>query len=347
MLRFKYIQKIPMPVSNKLFPGGAFGISVKFRPLWIMQNNPTECPTWDEFLRPLLELSEKELISRRVSINKIADLYNFSDAIRSQKLKNGGFRIKNRAGWAMSALFKAQFIEKHPEIKFNYQITDKGRKYLLDHEGPITDRDLKDLDGYVEAWQEASRKRQESKLDTTESGNFESSTPEDLIESATRELDEKLRASLLEQLLSSDPYFFEQIVIDVLVAMGYGGSREEATQVTKKSNDGGIDGIINEDRLGLDVIYVQAKRWQHNIGRKEIQSFVGALAGFQAQKGIFITTSDFIQNAVDYASSVSQKVILVDGPRLADLMIEHNVGVSTVQTVEIKRLDSDYFEEGD
>ena len=310
-----------------------------------MQNNPTECPTWDEFLRPLLELAEKEDISRRVSINKIADRYNFSDEIKSQKLKNGGFRIKNRAGWAMSALVKAQFVEKHPEIKYNYQITDKGRQYLQSHQGPITNDDLKSLDGYVEAWEEASRKRQESKFDTADKGNIQSSTPEDLIESATRELEEKLRSALMEQLLGSDPYFFEQIVIDVLVAMGYGGSREEAAQVTKKSNDGGIDGIINEDRLGLDVIYVQAKRWQHSIGRKEIQSFVGALAGFQAQKGIFITTSDFIQNAVDYANSVSQKVILVNGPRLADLMIEHNVGVSTIDTIDIKRLDSDYFEE--
>jgi len=312
-----------------------------------MQKSPTECPTWDAFLRPLLELSEKELISRKISVNKIADLYDFSNEIRAQKLKNGGSRIKNRAGWAMSSLLKAQFIEKHHEIKFNYQITDKGREYLQSHDGPITDSDLKKVDGYVEAWEAASQKKQSSKIDVTDNGHMESSTPEDLIESATRELDEQLRASLLEQLMGSDPYFFEQIVIDVLVAMGYGGSREEAAQVTKKSNDGGIDGIINEDRLGLDVIYVQAKRWQHNIGRKEIQSFVGALAGFQAQKGIFITTSDFIENAVDYARSVSQKVILVDGPRLADLMIEHNVGVSTFQTIKIKRLDSDYFEDGD
>jgi len=166
-----------------------------------------------------------------------------------------------------------------------------------------------------------------------------------IIESATRELDEKLRVSLLEHLLSADPYYFEQIVIDVLVAMGYGGSRDEAAQVTSKANDGGIDGIINEDRLGLDVIYVQAKRWQQNIGRIEIQSFVGALAGYQAHKGIFITTSDFRQNAIDYANSVSQKVVLIDGLRLADLMIEHNIGVSTIRTIEIKRLDSDYFEE--
>ena len=131
----------------------------------------------------------------------------------------------------------------------------------------------------------------------------------------------------------------------MLVAMGYGGSREEAAKVTQKSNDGGIDGIINEDRLGLDVIYVQAKRYQNKIGRVDIQNFVGALAGYQAQKGIFITTSDYNQNAIDYANSVSQKVILINGTRLADLMIEHNIGVSTIRTIELKRLDTDYFED--
>lgn len=310
-----------------------------------MQNNPDQCPTWDEFLRPLLDLAGKEPIMRRTGVQKIADHFNFSEEIRNHKLKSGQSQIQNRAGWAMSALVKAEFIEKHPTEKFTYQITNKGRKYLKQHQGPITDEDLKSIEGYEEAWEEASRKRQEAKEIAPTIAKIENSTPDDLIESAVRELDGELRTSLLEQLLNSDPYNFEQIVIDVLVAMGYGGSREEAAQVTKKSNDGGIDGIINEDRLGLDVIYVQAKRWQHNIGRKEIQSFVGALAGYQAQKGIFITTSDFIQNAIDYANSVSQKVILIDGPRLADLMIEHNVGVSTVRTIELKRLDSDYFED--
>jgi restriction system protein len=134
------------------------------------------------------------------------------------------------------------------------------------------------------------------------------------------------------------------VVLDVLFAMGYGGSRQEAAQVTRKSNDEGIDGVINEDRLGLDVIYVQAKRWQNTVGRKEIQSFVGALAGKQASKGVFITTSDFNQNAVEYAGMLSQKVILIDGKRLADLMIEYQIGVSAIRTITLKRIDSDYFE---
>ncbi|MFT5634235.1 MAG: restriction system protein, partial [Rubritalea sp.] len=170
-------------------------------------------------------------------------------------------------------------------------------------------------------------------------------TPKELIENAVSELDESLQSDILENLLNTDPYRFEQIVIDVLVAMGYGGSREEAAKVTQKSNDGGIDGIINEDRLGLDVIYVQAKRYKNNVGRVDVQNFVGALAGKQAHKGIFITTSDFNNNATEYAQAVPQKIILIDGNRLADLMIEHNVGVSTEQTISIKRIDTDYFEE--
>lgn len=310
-----------------------------------MQNNPATAPTWDEFLRPLLELAEKEPITRRVALERISDRFNFSKEIRGIKLKSGQTQVQNRSGWAMSALVKAEFIEKHPHQKFTYQITEKGRQYLLEHNGPITDKDLKNLEGYIEAWEEASRKKQKLKNNALNITNLDSSTPDDLIERATQELDAKLRELLLENLLGTDPYHFEQIVVDVLVAMGYGGSKAEAAQVTKKSNDGGIDGIINEDRLGLDVIYVQAKRWQNNIGRKEIQSFVGALAGYQAHKGIFITTSDFIQNAFDYAKSVSQKIILIDGSRLADLMIEHNIGVSPVQSIEIKKLDSDYFED--
>jgi restriction system protein len=142
-----------------------------------------------------------------------------------------------------------------------------------------------------------------------------------------------------------DPFRFEQLVIDLLVKMGYGGSRKEAARVTKASGDEGIDGIINEDRLGLGVIYVQAKRWQAEVGRKEIQSFVGALAGKKAEKGIFITTSGFNKNAREYVKEVHQKVILINGERLADLMIEHEIGVSISQAYKIKKVDSDYFDQ--
>jgi len=313
-----------------------------------MQNNPEHLPTWDEFLRPLLELAAEEPIMRRTAVQKIADKYNFSEEVRSSRTKSGQPHIQNRAGWAMSAFVKAKFIEKHPTEKFTYQITDKGREYLKAHNGPITDPDLKNLEGYEEAWEEASRKRQNSKTDAPKPDNsLAQSTPDDLIDAAYSKLNRSLAEELIEAMFAMDPYKFEQLVVDLLFNMGYGGSRSEAAQVTKKSNDEGIDGIINEDRLGLDVIYIQAKRYQREstIGRKEIQSFVGALAGKQANKGVFITTSGFKQTAIDYAESISQKVILIDGPRLAALMIEHNIGVSTVRTVELKRLDSDYFED--
>lgn len=311
-----------------------------------MQNNPDQCPTWDEFLRPLLELAAENPIMRRTAVQTIADKFNFSDEIRSSSVKSGQIRIQNRAGWAMSSLVKARFIEKHPTEKYTYLITSKGLDYLNTHQGPITDQDLKNVEGYEEAWRRASERKQEARQTQDDSSESNSDgTPEEVIDAAIDAVESNLQSELLEQLATVDPYRFEQVVIDLLFAMGYGGSREEAAKVTKKSNDEGIDGIINEDRLGLDVIYVQAKRWQGNVGRKDIQSFVGALAGQQANKGVFITTSDFSKSALGYANTVSQKVILINGARLADLMIEHDIGVAIVRTIALKRLDLDYFEE--
>jgi restriction system protein len=280
---------------------------------------------------------------RRTAVPAIADQYSFSEEIRNSRVKTGQTHIENRTGWAMSALKKAKFISNHPTQKFTYEITQAGKDYLQKHQGPITSEDLSNLDGYMEGWKEASRIKQVVKTSAPISSRISTSTPVESIDNAVDAVEENLRAELQEQLSTVDPFRFEQVVIDLLFSMGYGGSREEAAQITKKSNDEGIDGIINEDRLGLDVIYIQAKRWQHNIGRKEKQSFVGALAGKQANKGVYITTSDFAHTAIDYADSVSQKVILINGDRLADLMIEHNIGVSTVRTIELKRLDSDYF----
>lgn len=222
-----------------------------------MQNNPEQLPTWDEFLRPLLELASESSIMRRTSVQKIAEKFAFSEEIRSSRTKSGQTHIENRSGWAMSALVKAKFIEKHPTEKFTYQITNKGREYLKDHKGPITDQDLKNLDGYEEAWEAASRKKQNSKAEPPWSDNsLAQSTPDDLIDTAYNKLHRSLADKLLENMFVMDPYKFEQLVIDLLFSMGYGGSRNEAAQVTKKSNDEGIDGIINEDRLGLDVIYI-------------------------------------------------------------------------------------------
>jgi restriction system protein len=223
----------------------------------------------------------------------------------------------------MSHLKKGGLLSKAE--KYSYRATAKGIDYLKQHTGPITPADLKQIEGWKEAWDVGSKKVKPS----LPSPPIDTSTPEEMIDHAVGKLSDNLRSDLLDQLSQINPYRFEQVVIDLLFAMGYGGSRAEAAQVTKKSGDEGIDGIINEDRLGLDVIYVQAKRWKSTVGRPEIQNFVGALAGKQAHKGVFITTSAFAPSASDYAEAVPQKVILIDGIRLAALMIEHGIGVAT------------------
>ena len=166
-----------------------------------------------------------------------------------------------------------------------------------------------------------------------------------VLENAYQQLQEALKKELVETIKQCTPQFFETLVIDLLVVMGYGGSRKEAGRALQYSNDEGIDGIIKEDRLGLDIIYLQAKRWENVVGRPEIQKFAGALQGQKAKKGVFITTSSFSHQAIKYASNIENKIILIDGNRLTELMIEFNVGVTSVDKYEVKRIDSDYFVE--
>ena len=315
-----------------------------------MSESNAKCPAWDQFIIPILKLASDTEITRKMARSKVPEMMQLNDEIMSQRLNSGARRVDNRLGWAMSHLTKAGLIKKVKRAV--YTITESGMAFLKKYQDvPITYHKLEELDGYQEAWEKASEKRRAKASDSpetpTSSKELEDSSPEERIEIAFNELNDSLADELLETMQEMDPYRFEQLVIDLLFAMGYGGSREEAARVTQKSNDGGIDGTINEDRLGLDVIYVQAKRYQESsaIGRKEIQSFVGALAGKQANKGVFISTSKFTKNAIEYAENVPQKVILIHGARLADLMIEHNIGVATARSVGIKRIDSDYFEE--
>jgi len=170
-------------------------------------------------------------------------------------------------------------------------------------------------------------------------------TADEIIEEAHQSLRDVLSQDLLDRIRAATPTFFEFLVVELLVKMGYGGSRKDAGERVGQSGDGGIDGIIKEDRLGLDIIYIQAKRWQDSVGRPEIQKFVGALQGHHARKGVFITTSTFTKDAVEYAGKVDSKVVLIDGHRLADLMIDFDLGVSTTATYSVKRVDSDYFDE--
>jgi restriction system protein len=232
-----------------------------------------------------------------------------------------------------------------------YQITDEGKTLAAQRPAMIDRKFLMQFEPFRKFMSDKKQRSAQAgqthtdSMNQTEDEEDEESTPEERIHSAFTDLRETLVADLLAQLAKVDPFRFEQIVLDLLVAMGYGGSRKEAAEVTQRTGDGGIDGLINEDRLGLDVIYVQAKRWKTNVGRPEIQGFVGALAGRKASKGIFITTSGFVGNAHDYAADLHQKVILIDGRRVAELMIEHGIGVAEEHAYHVKKIDSDYFDE--
>lgn len=252
--------------------------------------------------------------------------------------------ISSRVGWARTYLKKAGLLEDSGRAVL--KITERGQKVLSENPEKITTKYLKRFDEFNEFYNKHNpKKTDDSSALQPENLPENESSPDDLLYQGFSKLTETLADDLLSAVLKCSPKFFENLVVDLLVHMGYGGNFEEAAEVVGKSGDEGIDGIIKEDRLGLDSIYVQAKRWKGQIGRPEIQKFAGALLGKKASKGVFITTSSFSKEASDYAGGISQKIVLIDGPKLASLMIEYNVGVSTKRTLEIKRLDSDYFEE--
>lgn len=301
-------------------------------------------PTYQDMMLPLLRVLEaagKELHQKEYSA-LTADALGLSEEQREERLPSGlQTYVFNRAGWAGWYMQQAGLVEK-PK-RGHLRITEEGRKLLATNPAAIDSKVLSAYPSFVEKMTKAPTGGTSPEPVAVPPN---SQTPTEQIEQAELKLKAQLSSDLLDLMGRMDPYRFEQLVVDLLFAMGYGGSRAEAAQVTQKSNDGGIDGIISEDRLGLDVIYVQAKRWQSTVGREPIQSFVGALAGKHANKGVFITTSDFHKNALDYAKGVTHKIILINGQRLAELMIEYGVGVSTVRTIALKRVDSDYFEEG-
>lgn len=245
----------------------------------------------------------------------------------------------NRVAWAQTYLKQAGLFE-YPR-RGVLKITARGLQILQDNPQSLNVRYLKDFTEFLANRKPGNNNFVESVpmvLDAQE-------TPDELIAGGYKQLREALVVELLARIKTVSPSRFEELVVELLLKMGYGGTQEDAGQVVGKSGDGGIDGIINEDRLGLDVIYIQAKRWEADVGRPEIQKFVGALAGNKANKGVFITSSGFTKEAKGYASQVNHRVILIDGPMLAELMMDYDLGVSTKEVYTVKRLDSDYFEE--
>ncbi|CUQ66759.1 restriction endonuclease [Candidatus Nitrospira inopinata] len=296
-------------------------------------------PDYQSIMLPLLQFAadEKEH-SLRQAIESLSAEFGLTEEEKKELLPSGQQpTFENRVAWARTYLVKAALLEA-PRRGF-FRITPRGRDVLSQRPSAITPKFLEQFPEFLDF----RTKRHESKEETQLSENRSLQTPGELLESAYQKLREDLAAELLKTVKECSPAFFERLVIDVLVKMGYGGSRKEAGKAIGRSGDEGIDGIINEDRLGLDVIYIQAKRWKDQIGRPEIQKFVGALQGHRANKGIFITTSSFTREAQDYVTKINSKIVLIDGEHLSQLMIDHNVGVTPVMSYETKKIDSDYF----
>ena len=293
---------------------------------------------------PLLKsCSDGQEHSLRETIETLADEFQLTEEERQELLPSGTQAVfNNRVGWSKTHILKAGLLESARRAHFN--ITERGRQVLQSNPKEINVAYLKQFSAYVEFVSPGgtrSGKAEEKEV------SIENATPEEVLESAYLSIRKALAHDLLDKIKQCPPAFFEKLVVELLVKMGYGGTIKDAAQATKLTNDGGIDGIIKEDRLGLDFIYLQAKRWDSQpVGRPDVQSFVGALDGQRANKGVFITTSGFTASAVEYVKSISKKVILIDGLQLANYMIDYGLGVSTTATYDLKRVDHDYFEAG-
>jgi restriction system protein len=248
----------------------------------------------------------------------------------------------NRIYWAKAHLKMAGLVENIK--RGHFRITEQGKQVLSTKPSEINLRFLKQFPEYIE---NTGKNRTDEKSNSSEADNDSeiNATPEEIIESSYIKIRKNLALELLTKIKSSTPTFFENLVVELLVKMGYGGTIKEAGKSIGRSGDEGIDGVIKEDRLGLDIIYIQAKRWENVVGRPEIQKFVGALAGQGAKKGVFITTSRFTDEAKEYQPKNETKIVLIDGKQLAELMIDYDLAVATTHTFTIKRIDNDYFEE--
>ena len=299
-------------------------------------------PDFQSIMLPLLTLAgDGQEHSYRETIDRLADEFQLSEEDRRELLGSGRqAKFDNRVGWAMTHLKKAGCLESRKRGFFS--VTARGLQVLASNQIEINDTFLRQFPEYVE-FKGVSRQGSgpREKEDQRRGG-----TPEETLEESCQQLRRELVEELLERVKSCSPRFFENLVVDLLVAMGYGGSRQDVEQAMGRVGDDGIDGIIKEDKLGLDIVYVQAKRWQSIVGRPVVQAFAGSLEGQRARKGVLFTTSEFSQEAREYVTRIEKKIVLVAGDQLAQLMIDHDIGVAPVATYVVKKADSEYFEEG-
>lgn len=298
-------------------------------------------PDFQSFFKPLLEIAaDGKEHSMKEAKELIAQKMNLSEEDIKELLPSGTqTKYDNRIAWAKSYFVQAKVLEAPRRAYF--RITERGLELLNKGCERI---DVKILNQYPE-FVEFHTVKSAPEIQPEQQEALQLETPEETLQKAYQNIRGDLVAEILHKIKGNSPQFFERLVVDIMVSLGYGGSRVDAGKSIGQSGDEGIDGIIKEDRLGLDVIYLQAKRWDGTVGRPEIQKFVGALHGKRAKKGVFITTGRFSDDAVKYVESIDPKVILIDGRTLSDLMIDYNLGTATTAKYEIKRIDSDYFTE--
>jgi len=299
-------------------------------------------PDFQSIMLPLLKITgdKKEHTIQEVR-GSLAKYFNLTEEEKSELLpKSKQQRFNNRVGWARTYLKKAELLIYTQ--KGYFKVTDRGLTVLQEKPSKINIKYLKRFPEFLE-FNRPSKKIDQ--LKSIDESSLEEKTPEELLEIGYEKYQKKLISDLLEKVKQCSPEFFERLVVELLVGMGYGGSFEDAGKAIGKSGDEGIDGIIKEDKLGLDVIYIQAKKWTNPVSRPDIQKFAGALLGKKAKKGVFITTSIFSESAIEYVRNIENKIILVDGEQLTKYMVDNEVGVSEITSYKIKKIDLDYFTE--
>jgi restriction system protein len=300
-------------------------------------------PDYQSLMLPLLKAVSDE---KEYKLNEVVEIlsqqFKLTDDERKELLPSGQtFVFGSRVGWARTYLKKAGLLDA--PRRGSIIITKRGKETLKESLSEINVSYLKKFPEFIEF--HTAKKEETPEITSIRVIETKQQTPEELLEIGYQSIKKSIEEEILSKLKKVTPSFFEKLVVELLVKMGYGGSIQDAGKAIGKSGDEGIDGIIKEDKLGLDVIYIQAKRWEGIVGRPELQKFVGALAGQRAKKGVFITTSDFTKEAIIYATQMDTKIVLINGEKLAGFMIDYNLGVSVQNTYEIKKIDSDYFEE--
>ncbi len=297
-------------------------------------------PYYNDIMKPALCIlgDGKQRIAAEIT-ESLADHFHLTEEERVELLPSEqDLKFRNRVRWALVYLEKSALVNR--PARGIYEISERGKKVLKDNPAKITDQFLMQFPEF-----QKFKKAKPTDSEPTPTEVVSSTTPQERLEAAYAELSDTLAADLLDRLKKQTPRFFESAVIDLLVRMGYGGNRTDAARAVGRSRDGGIDGIIRQDRLGLDVVYVQAKRWENTVGEPTVRDFSGSLDRVRAKRGIFITTSKFSSDAQDFVRQIEKKIVLIDGETLAQYMIEFDLGVSPNKAYTVKRIDEDYFTE--